>query len=231
MRLILVRHGDAYASFEGVISGQRGCRGLTPLGRRQAEALRGHLSSSGRAQADVLLSSVLPRAVETAEIIATGLDLQAVRQDCDLCELHTGEADGLAWTEYATRYGWFDMEADPERAFAPGGESWITFHERVHRMLRRIAEEFTDRTVVAVCHAGFIMASMRVLFGISTAGSGAAIRPTNTGLSEWEHERAAGGWTLHSFNECTHLLGLGPPGGHETPSAARRGRSMGRTSE
>ncbi len=209
MRLFLVRHGDAYAGFHGVIGGHRGCRGLTSLGRRQAEALCGHLAATGRVRADVLLASVLPRAIETAAIIGPGLGLQAVGQECDLCEVHTGEADGLAWTEYAARYGSFDMEAEPERMFAPGGESWRTFHERVQGMFERIAEEFIDQTVVAVCHAGVITASMRVLFGIPHPGTGGRVRPTNTGLTEWEHEQAAGRWTLHSFNEATHLLGLG----------------------
>ena len=97
MRLILVRHGDAHAGFHGVIGGQTGCAGLTPLGRAQAEALRDHLADSGRVRADVLLASVLPRAIETAEIIAPGLGLEIAGHECDLCEVHTGEADGLDW--------------------------------------------------------------------------------------------------------------------------------------
>lgn len=208
MRLILVRHGDAYAGFNGVIGGPRGCRGLTPRGREQAEALRDHLAATGRVQADVLLASVLPRAVETAEIIAPGLGMRSFRQECDLCEVHTGEADGLAWTEYADRYGSFHMEAEPERVFAPGGESWASFHERVHQMFVRIADEFAGQSVVAVCHAGVIMASIRVLFGIPHPGTGAGFRPVNTGLTEWEHHPEHSRWTLHSFNEHDHLLGL-----------------------
>ena len=208
MRLVLVRHGDAHAGFHGVIGGPRGCTGLTPLGRRQADALSRYLAASGRVRADVLLSSVLPRAVETAELMAPGLGIDAVRQDCDLCEVHTGEADGLTWTEYGARYGSFDMEAEPERRFAPGGESWQTFHERVQQMFARLSEELADQTVVAVCHAGVISASLRVLFGVPDPGTGARTRPTNTGLTEWEHDEASDRWTLHSFNEHPHLLGL-----------------------
>ena len=193
--------GGAYAGFDGVISGPLGCRGLTALGRDQAHALRRHLAETGQIRADVLLTSVLPRAIETAEIIAPSLGLSADRQECDLCEIHTGEADGLDWTEYAARYGSFDMEAEPERAFAPGGESWQTFHERVREMCERMATEFVDQTVVAVCHAGVIMASIRVLFDIHALGRGTQFRPTNTGVTEWEHEWTQDRWTLHSFNE------------------------------
>jgi broad specificity phosphatase PhoE len=209
MHLVLVRHGDAHAGFDGVVSGPRGCRGLTDLGRRQAEALASYLRTSGRIHADVLLSSVLPRALETAEIIAPSLGPYSICQECDLCEIHTGEADGLEWAEYATRYGTFDMEAEPERVFAPGGESWLSFHERVIKMCDRLAADYSGRTVVAVCHAGVIMASIRGLFGI---GTGTRIRtrlqPVNTGLTEWEHEASRELWTLRSFNEQTHLLGI-----------------------
>jgi probable phosphoglycerate mutase len=208
MRLILVRHADAYAGFDGVISGPKGCRGLTELGRRQAEALREYLAETDRVRADILLASVLPRAIETAQIVAPGLGLQTIRQQCDLCEIHTGEADGLAWTEYAARYGWFDMEVETERVFAPGGESWRTFHQRVQRMCEQLAAKFADQTVVAVCHAGVIMASIRVLLGVPHPGKGTRLRPSNTGVTEWEYEPDFDRWTLHSFNEHAHLLNL-----------------------
>jgi len=210
MRLVLVRHGDAYAGFDGVIPGPTGCTGLTPRGRAQAEALRDHLVASGRVRADVLLSSVLPRAIETAAIIAPGLGLEVAGQDCGLCEVHTGEADGLAWTEHASRYGSFDMGAEPDRIFAPAGESWNSFHERVRKTLDAVARDHEGRTVVAVSHAGVIMASMRVLLGIDHPGTGARLLPTNTGLTEWQHDPTLDRWTLHAFNDTAHLLGLAP---------------------
>ena len=208
MRLILVRHGDAIAGFHGVIGGVKGCKGLTDLGRRQAEALRDHLAATGRIEADVLLASTLPRAIETASIIAPGLGLEIAGHECDLCEVHTGEADGLEWSEYAIRYGSFDMEAEPDRVFAPEGESFNSFHERVRRVLTRLAEEYHGQTVVAVCHAGVIQASVRLLLGVPRPHGGAQLRPTNTGLTIWEHESSRNLWTLHTFNDASHLLGL-----------------------
>jgi broad specificity phosphatase PhoE len=208
VRLILVRHGEAHAGFHGPIAGPTGCAGLTPLGRRQAEALRDHLATSGRVQADVLIASVLPRAIETATIIAPGLGLELSSRDCDLCEVHTGEADGVDWSEYNERYGSFDMEAEPDRAFAPGGDSWNGFHRRVGGMLDRVAREHAGRTVVAACHAGVVMASLRLLLGIADPATSAHLRPTNTGLTEWEHDPAADRWLLRSYNETDHLLGL-----------------------
>ena len=209
MRLILVRHGEAHAGFHGPIAGRTGCRGLTPYGRSQAEALREHLVASGRIHADVLVASVLPRAIETAEIIAPGLGLELASRDCDLCEVHTGEADGLDWTEWEARYGSFAMESEPERVFAPGGESWSTFHQRVRRVLDRLATEHADRTVVAVCHRGGLAASVRRLLGTGEDADG-SIQPTNTGLTEWEWDAGRARWTLHAFIETSHLLDLAP---------------------
>lgn len=206
--MILVRHGDAHAGFHGVIGGQQGCTGLTDLGRQQAEALRDHLSDTGRIRADALVSSVLPRAVETAQIIAPALGIELGAQACDLCEVHTGDADGLTWTEYGTRYGSFDMTAEPDRVFAPGGDSWNSFHERVRLTMERLRREHVGETVVVVCHAGVIMASLRELLGIPHPGGTADLRPTNTGLTEWEHDDVLERWTLHSFNETGHLAGL-----------------------
>lgn len=210
MRLILVRHGDAHAGFTGPVAGPLGCAGLTPLGRRQASALGEHLATSGRVRADLLLASVLPRAIETAELIAPGLGLTVADHDCDLCEVHTGEADGTDWSEYNSRFGSFDMEAEPDRPFAPGGESWNGFHRRVGGVLERLAHQHADRTVVAVCHAGVVMASMRLLLGIGHPDISAQLRPTNTGLTEWEHHDDR--WTLRSYNEADHLLALAPDG-------------------
>jgi probable phosphoglycerate mutase len=208
MRLLLVRHGDAHAGFDGVVSGRTGCLGLTDLGRRQAAALRDHLAETGRMQADVLLASELPRAIETAQIIAPalGFDPGSIPQDCDLCEVHTGEADGLAWSEYATTYGSFDMEAEPDRVFAPQGDSWNSFHERVDAVMAKIARTYEGQVVVAACHAGVIMASLRTRLGIPHPSNGTQLRPSNTGVTEWEYDPVRDLWLLHSFNEATHLL-------------------------
>lgn len=204
MRLILVRHGDAHAGFHGVIGGERGCAGLTDTGRAQAEALRARLAAAGGLGIEVLLASVLPRAVETASIVAPGLGLEIADRDCDLCELHTGEADGLTWTDYADRFGSFDMEVEPDRVFAPSGDSWRTFHERVRQVVERLARDHADRTVMAVCHAGVIVATLRELLDLPGPAA-ARLRPTNTGMTVWDHDPVRGEWALRGFDDAAHL--------------------------
>lgn len=203
MRLFLVRHGDAHAGFRSPIAGPTGCRGLTELGRRQAERLRDDLGSN-RLGVDVILTSELPRAIETAEIVAPALGVTVGPRDCDLCEVHTGEADGLEWDEYRDRFGSFDMALEPDRLFAPGGDSWNSFHRRVDRLMHRLADEYHDRTVMAFCHAGVIIASMRNLLGGGADDrSHARLVPTNTGLTEWEFDGER--WTLRGYDDAHHL--------------------------
>ena len=208
MRLILVRHGDAHAGLTGTIAGRTGCRGLTDLGREQAALLRDRFAAGAGFTADVLVASELPRAIETAQIIAPGLGFDVVEQDCDLCEVHTGEADGMTWNEYERRFGKIDMVAEPDRVFAGGGDSWTSFHERVHRTLERLADEHDGRTVVAVCHAGFIAATVSLVLGVDTRHVGARLLPTNTGLTEWRHDGDPARWTLSYYNDATHLMRL-----------------------
>ena len=120
-RLVFIRHGHAQAAIDDIVAGHRGCRGLTDRGREQATALRDRLFETRELHADVLLTSKLPRAIETAEILAPALGDLVPQRDCDLCELHPGECDGLRWEEYRRRYG-FDMRIEPERPMSPGGE-------------------------------------------------------------------------------------------------------------
>ena len=206
MRLILVRHGDAHAGLRGVIAGPKGCRGLTDLGRHQARRLRDHLASTAHLEVDVLVTSLIPRAIETADIIAPALGIDEIPRDCDLCEVHTGEADGWDWDDWEAEHGRLDMAAEPDRAFAPGGDSLNGFNERVHRAINRLAREHEGKTVVAVCHAGVRASSMRMLFTGFGEGSGVRLVPTNTGLTEWEFSPESEQWTLRYYNDAAHLL-------------------------
>src|SRR5438046_930305 len=126
-RVTIIRHGEAQCSVDQIVGGSKGCTGLSMDGRRQAERLRDRLLVTRElAATDVVLTSVLPRAIETATIISPGLgtgDLE-VLEDCDLCELHPGECDGITWAEFGERYGDVDMRADPYVPLSPGGESF-----------------------------------------------------------------------------------------------------------
>lgn len=164
-RIVFVRHGEAHCNEQGIVGGPLGCGGLTSRGETQARALRDRLLASREFDdAVALYTSVLPRALQTAAIIAPGLPatLRAV-SDCDLCELHPGEADGLTWDEMIATFGGPDWDSDPHQPFAPGGESWIDFYERCERVLAMITERHRGDRVVLVVHGGVIEQAMKIL--------------------------------------------------------------------
>lgn len=202
MELILVRHGDAHAGFTGPISGHQGCRGLTSVGQAQADLLRRRLEGWAP---DAALTGRLPRSRQTlARILAP--EWPAGEEECRLCELHVGEADGVDWADLDTRFGAFDMVAEPERPFAPGGESWNGFHTRVADVFDELAARHPDRSVLAVTSAGVIAASLRLFFG-GPVTEGPRLTPRNTGLTIWRHDHH--GWTLDRYDDAGHLPAVG----------------------
>lgn len=206
MRLVLIRHGESHHSLRGVIGGPAGCTGLTERGWAQAKALAGHLESTGELRGcRTILSSPLPRARETASALARVLQSNAVCENPDLSEIRPGVADGLTWEAFRSRYEPFDLPSFPDRSFAPGGESWNAFLERVRATCYSLADRFDGQTVAAVTHGGFIVAAMLVLFDIPRPGTSAWLDPAHTSMTEWDVVGRK--WKLVRYNDVCHLLG------------------------
>jgi probable phosphoglycerate mutase len=210
-RLVLVRHGEAVCNVAGVLGGHRGCTGLTPRGVAQAEALRSRLERTGELGAvGALYASVLPRAVETARIIEPafhalreGAPLEVV-EDCDLCEMHPGEGDGLTWDEFVERFGVPGWDDDPDQALAPGGESWTGFVARAAAGLQRVAGAHPGEMVVVVCHGGVIEAAMTTFLpfdGLPRRRSW--MRTEHASLTRFERPAGGTDWVLYGYNDVT----------------------------
>ena len=214
-RIVLVRHGESLAQERRIVGGHAGCEGLSALGVRQVEALRDRLIDTGELKdAAALYSSVMARAVQTAQILAPALGDLEVRQDCDFCEGHpSADSDGMAWAEFDLRWP-APAQWDPEVAREPGGESYAQMRQRVSARLDRLAEQHEGETVVVACHGGVVLHSMTRWLKLDPAGdSGRAwLDPINSSLTEW---RMAGNpfWAdalpvqLVRFNDHGHLRG------------------------
>ncbi len=134
---------------------------------------------------DVVLTSVLPRAVETAQILAPALGDPEVEQDCDLCELHPGDADGMPWDEYRTRFTVVPHET-PDQPFSPGGETLREFEQRAERGLADVLHRYGDQRVVIISHGGFISAVCLQLLGARiTEPRGFLLAPALTSITIW----------------------------------------------
>jgi probable phosphoglycerate mutase len=204
-KIILVRHAESNVTVSQIVGGELTCTGLSALGVRQAERLRDRLQAEGPT-ADVVLSSPLPRARETAEILAPVLG-RPIEFVPDLEEHRPGEADGCPFVDFADRFGLFDFRAEPDRPFAPGGETLREFHERVVARLQRIEAEQEGSTVMAVCHGGVIDAAFRHYLSIGISAS-FDLWTLNTSLTEFVIGAAAGRPQLRRYNDASHLAGL-----------------------
>jgi broad specificity phosphatase PhoE len=203
MRLLLVRHGAASYFERQIVAGATGCTGLTVDGEAQALKLCRRLQTPGELpESAVLLSSPFARAMETAHILSPAFIDQVVHPEPGLEEMSVGVADGMSWTEFAEQFGYFDEKDEPDRIWAPQGESWNTFTHRVRGFLDRVCHDYEDTTVVAVTHGGVIDITMRELLGISSVGALASFFPSNTGITEWSFD---GAWKLERYNDTSHL--------------------------
>jgi probable phosphoglycerate mutase len=211
-RIVLVRHGQGEVNVTGVIGGVNGCTGLSELGHRQVSSMAQRLTSSGElAGIDALYASVLPRAIETAQLLAPALGVRpdAIISECMLCELHPGEADGMVWEDFVAKYDAPDWDADARQPLSPGGESWAEFVDRCGDALEELAARHEGQRVVVGTHAGFIEATLiRYLVG-SPKGSHhprLRLRTGHASLTEWEHSEL--GWRLLRYNDAFPAAGV-----------------------
>jgi 2,3-bisphosphoglycerate-dependent phosphoglycerate mutase len=202
-KLVLVRHGQSQVMVDRVVGGLKGCRGLSDLGRRQAAALRDRLARTGELSADAVYTSTMPRAMETAAIVAPALGHEPA-EDEDLCELHPGECDGLAWDDAVAQYA-IEYNQLGRRPLSPGGELGAEFQARVAGVVDRLVDRHAGQTVVAFCHGGVVVAASLHLLGLPAYGSTAPVGFTVevTALTEWRisDERRV----FHRFNDHAHL--------------------------
>jgi broad specificity phosphatase PhoE len=208
-RLVLIRHGEAQCNLNRIVGGRRGCTGLSDLGRRQIAALADRLYESGELRkATALYASVLPRAVETADrlraVVGPGpAALGPVREDCDLCELHPGECDGMEWEDVVETFGVPDWDRDPSAPIAPGGESWSEFVVRASDGVRRLVERHRGELAVAAVHAGVIEATLIRFLGITPEVYRRGwVRIVHASMTEWEWVPSDDRWVLLRFNDA-----------------------------
>jgi broad specificity phosphatase PhoE len=159
--IVLIRHGETDWNRESRFQGHADPP-LNALGRAQAGALAGQLASEPVA---VAYTSPLRRATETAEILASRLDVE-LHTDETLMEVNVGSWSGLTRAEVESRYpegyrrwleyghGWDD------------GETYDELGQRVVRGLLEIGARHDGENILAVTHGGPIRSALAAAAGI-----------------------------------------------------------------
>lgn len=191
--LCLVRHGETDWNLAGRLQGRED----VPLNERgRAQAGRCAVAVAGSTW-DVVLTSPLLRAAQTAEIIAAAVGIDPVGVP-ELVERDYGAASGLTRDEVRRRY--------PD-GVVPGEESRSALAERGMAVVRSWVDRLPGRRILVVSHGGVISSVLE----LASAG-GITVAPgtlANGSLSVVRHDAA--GWAVPHHNVVDHLAAGHPP--------------------
>lgn len=209
-RLYLIRHGH----YVGVANGFLMDKGLSPLGVRQGERLRDRLAATKEIAADTLISSTMPRALQTAGILAPALGLP-IMEDPEVQEWHNDETEPITPDDFGARFAATPALDVPYVQLVPGAETRAEFMTRAGTALHRIIRAHEGKVIVVVCHGGIVEASFHYFFGLSTLRLPPAfVEVAHTAITCWQTVEAPGLgalWTLSAYNDATHLRDLDTP--------------------
>lgn len=154
MKIFFVRHGKDDENYRGGWSSL----GLVPEGIEQAKQLARDFSEK-RVEYDItkIVSSDLPRAKETADILAKKLGLAVVSEE-RLREADNGKLAGMPNEEALEKYpGLFWSTLKPDECY-PNGESPMQFFFRIKEWFETFLKECkdVDGNVLVVTHGGVI---------------------------------------------------------------------------
>jgi probable phosphoglycerate mutase len=205
LEILLLRHAQSEGNDEGRFGGH-GPTPLTQRGRAQAEATALALSREGGLSA--IVSSDLPRAVQTAQYIsqATGIPMITTTE---LRERSVGIFTGLTFAEAAERHPEAYaalMRRDPN-ACPPEGETTWQCAQRAGACFDRAISK-GDGRVLLVSHAFTINLMLRRLLMLTDAEF---FQTDNAALHRLKRRRD-GGWTVVAMNDRAHLVSFSATG-------------------
>src|SRR5256712_12674147 len=153
--LLTLRHGVTELNRDKRVSGQTLDVPLLPEGIRQAEEARDRFAGT---PLDVVISSPLARAIQTAEIV-TGFPRTAIEIDPLATERSFGRMEGLTREEVESRFpevrylqiGHVGYSLNP-----PDGEAFPALHDRKRRFLQRPLARHRGRRVPPATHQHFL---------------------------------------------------------------------------
>ena len=187
-RICLIRHGETDWNAQRRYQGQVDIP-LNALGRRQAALLAE--SMEGEAW-DVIVSSPLSRALDTARAVASAVGLTGVATDPRLMERGYGKAEGLTLAE---------REATWPGGNWPGLEEWENVSIRAMSALTELAMAHRGKRILVVCHGGVINAVLATLTE-GEIGTGKTVID-NTSRTTLDVRGEA--WEIVAVNDVDHL--------------------------
>jgi broad specificity phosphatase PhoE len=150
---LMMRHGETAWNRQGRVMGRHPVE-LSAEGRAQVEAAA---RFSRMIKPDLIVTSPLVRARQSAEIIAAGLGGQIeVVEDPDLAEVMYGRWEGRTYHELIKDEEYLSYRKAPLERATPGGETISEVQRRGVNAITRFVAANVDRRVLFVSHGDII---------------------------------------------------------------------------
>lgn len=141
---------------------------------------------------DLILTSPLSRARDTAVMVGEAIGIQGVSVEELLLERSFGEAEGLSHEEWKAKYN--------DTNHVPGGETVEQLEARAWILLQRLLDHHEGKRVLTVSHGALIRTLLRLVSNGEFPRDGE--RLGNACLSIFEHSPESG-WTVTSYEPKT----------------------------
>ncbi len=196
-----MRHGESEGNAAGVLQGQ-GEYPLSATGILQAQAVSNRFARE-HVSFNKIITSPLSRALATAEIIATKLQVP-IEQNVNWKERNNGHLAGLRSDEIAERY----PTTGTTNLYHPvgeTGESQWELYLRAGHAVQDLLRQPPGRYLV-VSHGGILNLVMYVILGIvpQTRLGGPRFRFQNTGFAVLEYNPERHAWLLERLGDRKH---------------------------
>lgn len=162
LELLIIRHGQSEADITGVHEG-RANFSLTEEGKVQAKKMTDIIVL--KYPPDIVMTSPLKRAKETADILQKGVGCE-LRVEDDLMEYNNGVLAGMSREEALMKYP-LPKGGRPFHVPIMGGESMLDLRYRAERIFHKIMLEYADyKRVAVISHGGLISNFMKAFLGL-----------------------------------------------------------------
>jgi 2,3-bisphosphoglycerate-dependent phosphoglycerate mutase len=200
--ITLLRHGESQGNFEGRHQGQADFP-MTDLGRQQTQALVARWKVESKSF-DLVISSPLARARETAEIIATELHLP-LEFDPLWMERDNGLMAGLSPEEVRETLPQPDF-IHPYLAIGQIGESQWELYLRAGKAVQNLIDRPPGDYLI-VSHGGFLNMFFYAILGIAPQPNfhGPRFRFNNTAFATITYNPASHRWYILGVNDHLHM--------------------------
>ncbi len=159
VEVTLVRHGETDWNLSGKVQGYASDPHLTELGKEQVKQTASELKGK---KYDLVISSDLPRAVESAEIISEELGIPFVDRLKNLRERDDGDMEGKTFEEISSNHPEFERINEYKVGFhyrtPPNGETFSELISRVNSVHEYLMEKYAGKKILIVSHHGVLKA-------------------------------------------------------------------------